>query len=98
MPCTRLSVPVRGLEQADNVEAITPPLLRALVPAVEPGVQLARDQRQAARHRDRDLEILTLHPNVGRQSCGRPVRGDEEPVLVIQVAGGGSRVEDLDDL
>lgn len=90
-------IPVRRLEQADNVEAITPPLLGALVPAVEPSVQLAGDQRQATGHGDRDLEILTPHPDVGRQPCGRPVRGDEKPVLVVEV-GGGSRVENLDDL
>lgn len=83
---SRKIVPVGGLKEPDDVETVTPPLLGTLVTSVEPRVELAGDERQAARNRDRDGEFATTNVNLRWPSRRLPVSGDEESVLVVQFA------------
>jgi len=91
-------IPVGRLDQPDDVEAVAPALRGALIPPVEPGMQLAGDQRQAACDRHGDVEVLAAHLDIGGQPGCRPMGRDEKPVLVLEIVRVGTRIEDLDDL
>lgn len=91
-------IPISTLEKPHDVESVAPPLLGALISSVEPSVELACNEWQPARHWDGDLEVLAPNVDIGGQAGRCPVPGDEEAVLVVEVGGARSRVEDLDDL